>query len=505
MKGLFLLIAFCCISLVSIGQGWEKNVGIDSTYLKSAQIFATNDGGCLITAKTDEPDFLALIKLDSLGNEQWNKVISDLEYRIHSDCLNDTIIVSGVYHTDSSNVRVTYYDIEGNELYFLDFGQIPGNRFIKRSHVGGFYTYHDKPGTTTLDYYSKFSDSGELIDRVSFDQYHFTSTRQLGFNVETIDGSLFYSSINQYTGSISSRIRIFEFPGSVHGVGLFTYTTLGTETYPYNIAARGPGNFFFVQRFHSPNSPTVDTIGAFDHNGFIFRKEMTPLIDSNNLHLNYRIFGSIDTTFLAVSFLQTDSTSFSKHGIAFLDLNAEDGVQPYINDTSIILDHYILHNNNVYGNIRPDYSFNQDGYAYVAGKASEGEDSLLITKVGYFNDYLNTPIEDTLIIPIDSMQIDTIQVDTVNMSNTDSLVFESAVILYPNPSNGDFSIHLSEEHNQSSFELRIYNTEGKLLDRRAYADRFIQYQNAKLTSGMYFVQIFGDGKLISTKRLKISP
>jgi hypothetical protein len=82
----------------------------------------------------------------------------------------------------------------------------------------------------------------------------------------------------------------------------------------------------------------------------------------------------------------------------------------------------------------------------------------------------------------------------------------STVSLYPNPTNGIFSINVKSENNTSKNQLAIYNTVGKVIFKRALENNSDNSTDkidlSAFPNGMYFIEVSVDGKKSTSKLIK---
>ena len=88
------------------------------------------------------------------------------------------------------------------------------------------------------------------------------------------------------------------------------------------------------------------------------------------------------------------------------------------------------------------------------------------------------------------------------LEENSDFVINSAISVYPNPSNGVVDVKLEME---GKAEVKVYNQIGKLL----YNNTIINADNngldvflSNLDEGMYFIKVIGDEKNIATKFIK---
>ena len=71
--------------------------------------------------------------------------------------------------------------------------------------------------------------------------------------------------------------------------------------------------------------------------------------------------------------------------------------------------------------------------------------------------------------------------------------------IYPNPNNGQFNIIISSPQKNTSIE--VYNNIGVLV----YSQKIVNEQNtielANEATGLYFVKVMSDGKIVGTKKI----
>ena len=81
-----------------------------------------------------------------------------------------------------------------------------------------------------------------------------------------------------------------------------------------------------------------------------------------------------------------------------------------------------------------------------------------------------------------------------------------SVAVYPNPTNGKFSIKVKSENNTSNHQLSIYNTVGKVVLKKSIENNSDNSTDkidlSAFPNGMYFIEVSVDGKKFTTKLIK---
>ena len=92
--------------------------------------------------------------------------------------------------------------------------------------------------------------------------------------------------------------------------------------------------------------------------------------------------------------------------------------------------------------------------------------------------------------------------NTLFLEENSDFVINSVISVYPNPSNGVVDVKLEIE---GKADVKVYNQIGKLL----YSNVITDYDNngldaflTNLNEGMYFINVIGDEKNITTKFIK---
>jgi hypothetical protein len=82
----------------------------------------------------------------------------------------------------------------------------------------------------------------------------------------------------------------------------------------------------------------------------------------------------------------------------------------------------------------------------------------------------------------------------------------SSVSIYPNPTNGKFSVNVKSENNASNNQLAIYNTVGKVVLKKALENNADNTTDkidlSAFPIGIYFIEVSVDGKKSTTKLIK---
>ena len=82
----------------------------------------------------------------------------------------------------------------------------------------------------------------------------------------------------------------------------------------------------------------------------------------------------------------------------------------------------------------------------------------------------------------------------------------SSVSVYPNPTNGIFSINVKSENNTSNNQLEIYNTVGKVVLKKVLENNSNNSTDkidlSAFPNGMYFIEVSIDGKKSTSKLIK---
>ncbi len=92
---------------------------------------------------------------------------------------------------------------------------------------------------------------------------------------------------------------------------------------------------------------------------------------------------------------------------------------------------------------------------------------------------------------------------TLNIASTVGIKEEgiSTILIYPNPTDNQFSIEISSAKDNVSFQL--YNSIGSIVRYGKLADTANSISVEDLNSGIYFLQIYKDGKLMASKKVII--
>lgn len=75
-------------------------------------------------------------------------------------------------------------------------------------------------------------------------------------------------------------------------------------------------------------------------------------------------------------------------------------------------------------------------------------------------------------------------------------------ILYPNPTNGLFTVELPEFKQGESGYIIIYNQMGNMVEKQNYVSSTQSFDITSLSSGFYIVHIIVNGKLVVRKIIK---
>jgi hypothetical protein len=97
-----------------------------------------------------------------------------------------------------------------------------------------------------------------------------------------------------------------------------------------------------------------------------------------------------------------------------------------------------------------------------------------------------------------------VQLETNNNSlqktKTENASFQTVDALYPNPTTGQFSILFSNKIVNGTYTITDIN--GKIVQKAAIAGKTIAFDISNLAAGIYFVNIWENGKIITKKVVK---
>ena len=69
----------------------------------------------------------------------------------------------------------------------------------------------------------------------------------------------------------------------------------------------------------------------------------------------------------------------------------------------------------------------------------------------------------------------------------EKLTLNNSIPLYPNPTNGNFTLDLGKEY--SDVSIKIYNTLGQVISSESYSSAKIIEQQITASAGIYFLKV----------------
>jgi hypothetical protein len=146
------------------------------------------------------------------------------------------------------------------------------------------------------------------------------------------------------------------------------------------------------------------------------------------------------------------------------------------------------------GNLTWQYCYGGLGTEYIYRGVYQKSDYNYVLTIGTETDEWQCSEED--VAPPDVRIVElydtTVGVDE-KVSNT------SDVEIYPNPTNSILNIVLPQNFNFSNATMEIFNIDGKTIFNRKLTSLFLQIDVEKINSGLYFVKIQNNEKLITKK------
>jgi hypothetical protein len=89
--------------------------------------------------------------------------------------------------------------------------------------------------------------------------------------------------------------------------------------------------------------------------------------------------------------------------------------------------------------------------------------------------------------------------DNVSLAENNSFIYNS-ISVFPNPSNGKFTLLLHPKFDYSNAMLSIYDEKGKIIDSRNITNNNIDIDISKQGSGIFYIQILTSDKKVITKK-----
>lgn len=90
--------------------------------------------------------------------------------------------------------------------------------------------------------------------------------------------------------------------------------------------------------------------------------------------------------------------------------------------------------------------------------------------------------------------------DNVSLAENNSFIYNS-ISVFPNPSNGNFTLLLHPKFDYSNAMLSIYDEKGKIIDSRNITNNNIDIDISKQGSGIFYIQILTSDKKVITKKV----
>lgn len=450
MKKLLLLI--CCF-LICINSGntqpWEQHYSSDTSgfgFGIAYDLVQTNDGGYVMAGELDLPTgairhYIQLLKTDANGNELWRKLLANY-YDVRMDKVNALhLMPDGGLLLGGS----TAYNTQG--------------LFIVRTDENGdtLWTKTHPLNTAIITNFSKTNNYNFLSLARSNTELILLKTDSLGNLLlsKTLD-DFFYAIDIQATNNGDYLI-------SGHKNGIFHLAktnnigdTIWTKSYQFSTGDAAtciqplPNGDFIIGGFGTGFAGQSALMARFDGNGNLIWQNFLPTPISNNARVsdialqtngNYIVTGSVDRDawFLSANgFIAEVSPTGQTIGLdTFNTTNSTDG--------SAI----ILTNNNCYA---------------IAGGSTQGY-------------YLRFQCGTT---------------STLTKFKTFVTVQTS-----PNPSSTSIHFYINNE-NYQNFELRIFNTQGKLI---LTENIYQEYELKHLPSGTYFYGLFVENQLVKNGQI----
>ncbi|MCC7332875.1 MAG: T9SS type A sorting domain-containing protein [Flavobacteriales bacterium] len=466
-----LTISFCLFSFFSKAQITFEKVYSDSGITTAYDIIATLDGGYAATGfKTCSffgcQDFF-LLKLDSLGNQEWVRLYDgfstdDKAYSLIQTSDSGYVLAGGasVPPNFGGNIRLLKTDKNGNKLWDRNYGGLneEGAWDIEETFDTGFIIAAQYDTTASLiktdalgliewqKDYTHLYGSGYAIKQLSDSSYIMTGTT-LNKITSSSGEDIFLLKANKNGDTLWTK---FYGQGNERGQDVIItsggdylivgYTTgVSSLVGAYIIKTNNQGDTIWTQIFEPGTNQNVFYRVVQDGNNYVCVGYSTPLSPPN--------------TNLYVLKINDSGTKIWERFYEY-QLNSGEGAQ------SIALT-------------------NDGGYIICGNTDPSGAASAMV--------YIVKTDTSGLIIGIDD-------IDTPEFN----------LNVYPNPFNNYTTIDFNELYDSNNITVELYDFTGRLLFQQTVNEPKTILYNKGYAKGIYLLTIKNNNKLITTKKLIIN-
>ena len=473
-----IIIGFIFLSLTAKTQITFQKVYSDSGITSAYDITATFDGGYAVTGfKTCGSLFCLdffLLKLDSLGNQEWVRIYDafgadDNAYSVKQTS-DSGFVLAGLASTPPNlmnNVRLMKTDKNGNKLWDRNYGGLGCQEGydMQITYDGGFIiaTQQDTGGNC-------FEIQAELIKT---DANGIIEWQKTYFNVgngravavkQTNDSGYVVTGVTNNMLSPTSNEDIFLLKTDKNGDTLWTkfYGNIGSER-GEDVIITATGDYVIAGYTNGISSLVGAYIIKADNNGDTL---WTKVYEKNDQTYSVNLIEDNDNNYLIVG--NTAITGPVNVNMYLLKLNS--------NGNKIWEKEYEWQSNaQDYGN---GIALAKDGGYVMCGITSGSPSKVYVVKTD----------TNGLITGIDDF--------TPPASTTFNV--------YPNPFNDYTTVDLSEIYNDDNMIIELYDFTGKLLFQQVVNEPKTILYNQGYAKGIYLLTIKNNNQLITTKKIIIN-
>jgi hypothetical protein len=478
-----LTISIIFLSLTTQAQTTFEKVYSDSGITSAYDIITTFDGGYAITGfKTCSTLFcldFCLLKLDSLGNQEWVRIYDaygadDNAYAI-VQTKDSGFVMAGVSQTPpnlASNVRLLKVDKNGNKLWDRNYGGL-GEQFgfdVEQTFDGGFIlaTLQDTSGVSNGNQVELIkTDSSGIIEWQK--QYYNVGDGQAQAVKQTSDSGYVVTGVVVNMLSPTSGEDIFLLKTDKNGDTLWTkfYGNQGSER-GEDVMVASDGNFVIAghtQGFFNSNQIAAYIIKTNPMGDTLWTK----VVENGDQNGVYSVIEDVNKNYVFTGVTSISLPPFSDFYLLKMDSSGNK-----------IFEKQFQYQANANDDAQAITLAKDGGYAMCGKTASTGLTQVYIVKTD--TNGLITGIEN-------------IQPKALTTFN-----------VYPNPFHSSTTIDLTEiyEYGSSNLSIELYDFTGKLLMQQPVNEAKTILYNQEYANGMYLLTIKNNHQLIATKKLVVN-
>ena len=259
------------LKIDSLGnEQWSRTFG-GSTPDRGDCVKQTPDGGYIVVGDVNYEYYL--LKTDSLGNEEWSRIIVDAASSSIDLTYDGGFIVCGGYH--GPPIFLKKYNSQGDEIWTYYHTGMHGGRYVRETEDYGFVTCGstDTPVNDRQMYLFKTDSTGQFEWELNFGGPYYDSARELAIDNERNFGLV---GVHEDPVLRNGYIALL-YVGWETGVK-YRYSTIPVNYHNFKVFPNPFNNSFIIE---FPVSITNDTnIHFYDVTG----RTITPNIVTFNNH-----------------------------------------------------------------------------------------------------------------------------------------------------------------------------------------------------------------------------